>query len=274
MDFQARVFDLIASHAVTKEDPTCPHPPMLSRDWSEPKLQPARLVSNEEYSCDMFQELGVQAEDRGTLLREKANNTFLRLQSMPSFKSAMPGIYAAQNVVTATIVRAGSGPCDLPNLGRAANVCHNQEPSARLEPTLERSETSSTSESRTRSRIVPSLSNLSSCGGLSVPEIWCRFLSRDGPVWVIPAAEKGIGRMREKVAEYREEGAPWPRAGSILDPVRATVVCEGPANILEVAGWFLSDDRRGEGFKFPVCRIKNKFSHNSQDLVSLCICTK
>ena len=41
-------------------------------------------------------------------------------------------------------------------------------------------------------------------------------------------------RMREKLSEYAAEGAPWPLAASILDPVRLSIVCEGPAQILEV----------------------------------------
>ena len=40
--------------------------------------------------------------------------------------------------------------------------------------------------------------------------------------------------MREKLSEYAAEGAPWPLAASILDPVRLSIVCEGPAQILEV----------------------------------------
>ena len=48
---------------------------------------------------------------------------------------------------------------------------------------------------------------------------------------------KALKRMREKVLEYSEsagEGAKWPLCANILDPVRASVVCSGPAEILDV----------------------------------------
>ena len=35
--------------------------------------------------------------------------------------------------------------------------------------------------------------------------------------------------MRDKLREYAAEGAEWPLAACILDPVRASVVCRGPA---------------------------------------------
>ena len=40
--------------------------------------------------------------------------------------------------------------------------------------------------------------------------------------------------MREKLAEYADDGAEWPLTACILDPVRASVSCPGPAQILEV----------------------------------------
>ena len=46
--------------------------------------------------------------------------------------------------------------------------------------------------------------------------------------------------MQEKVAEYAGEGAEWPRTACILDPVRASVVCSGPAQMLEVGPSVLS----------------------------------
>ena len=45
---------------------------------------------------------------------------------------------------------------------------------------------------------------------------------------------QGAARMREKLAEYSADGAMWPLTACILDPVRASVVCSGPAQILEV----------------------------------------
>ncbi len=177
------------------------------------------------------------------------------ITSPPTQTSAMPRVFAAQSVVTATIVRACSSSVENPTLRGGASIWPNHfQHSIRLGRTW--SQASSFSDR----------SSVTSSGTLSVPEVRCRFHSRDGPVWVIPAGEKAIGRMREKVAEYRAEGAAWPRAGSILDPVRATVVCEGPAEMLEVAGWFLSGD--GGGYPFPVCRVKNKFAHDGDELVS------
>ncbi len=40
--------------------------------------------------------------------------------------------------------------------------------------------------------------------------------------------------MREKLSEYAAEGAAWPLTASILDPVRLSVICDGPQQILEV----------------------------------------
>ena len=40
-------------------------------------------------------------------------------------------------------------------------------------------------------------------------------------------------RMREKLREYAAEGAAWPVTASILDPVRLSVVCDGPAHIVQ-----------------------------------------
>ena len=64
-------------------------------------------------------------------------------------------------------------------------------------------------------------------------------------VEVYPAPVKTPHRMREKVREYAGEAAAaagegrgWPLCANILDPVRASVVCSGPAEILRVLGWF------------------------------------
>jgi hypothetical protein len=86
-----------------------------------------------------------------------------------------------------------------------------------------------------------------------------------GLVWVSSAPQKMIGRMREKLVEYREEGAQWPLTACILDPVRASVVCDGPAQMMEVICWILEAAADGSGM--PVCRIKNKFSLGKEQLV-------
>ena len=41
--------------------------------------------------------------------------------------------------------------------------------------------------------------------------------------------------MMEKLAEYAADGLEWPLTACILDPVRASVVCSGPAEMLEVS---------------------------------------
>ena len=62
--------------------------------------------------------------------------------------------------------------------------------------------------------------------------------------------------------------AEWPRSACILDPVRATVVCNGPAQIMEVVGWFLESAAAENGKGVHVCKIKNKFSLSKGQLVS------
>ena len=69
-------------------------------------------------------------------------------------------------------------------------------------------------------------------------------------VWIAPA--KGAARMREKLAEYAAEGAAWPLCANILDPVRASVVCGGPGQMLQVAGWFLANAT------LPICKVREK----------------
>jgi hypothetical protein len=41
--------------------------------------------------------------------------------------------------------------------------------------------------------------------------------------------------MREKLSEYALEGADWPLTANIIDPVRLSVICNGPRQILEVS---------------------------------------
>ena len=49
--------------------------------------------------------------------------------------------------------------------------------------------------------------------------------------------------------------AGWPLAANILDPVRCTVVCSGPARMAEVVRWLLA-----AGDELPAVRLRNKFS--------------
>jgi hypothetical protein len=87
-----------------------------------------------------------------------------------------------------------------------------------------------------------------------------------------------------KVLEYvSEDGAgAWPLCANILDPVRASVVCSGPAQILQVFEWFTGLRRAEAGMdkdmkdanecaaaslRLPVCRVKNKFAFKKEELV-------
>ena len=57
---------------------------------------------------------------------------------------------------------------------------------------------------------------------------------RDRPITVVfcPAPIKTVARMREKLAEYA--GGVWPLSGYILDPIRCSIICDNPADILDV----------------------------------------
>ena len=73
--------------------------------------------------------------------------------------------------------------------------------------------------------------------------------------------------MRAKLLKYGQ-GHPrgrWPLAANILDPVRATVVCEGAQQILEIVEWFGTAKKSGVlGIK--ICRIKNRFTASDVNL--------
>ncbi len=62
-------------------------------------------------------------------------------------------------------------------------------------------------------------------------------------------------------------GAGWPVSACVLDPVRASVVCDGPLQIMEVASWFLNSYASGAGAGMRVCRVKNKFALHKEQLV-------
>jgi hypothetical protein len=112
-----------------------------------------------------------------------------------------------------------------------------------------------------------------STAGLTAVEVGCVFAEGlVSKVSVCPAPRKMVPRMREKLAEYATEGAAWPLTAQILDPVRVSVVCQGPVEMLEVARWFLEDEVSTAGNKeqpqwLPVCRVKNKFALRMVDLV-------
>ena len=113
--------------------------------------------------------------------------------------------------------------------------------------------------------------------GTSGFNFMCSFESSHsvGAVTVSPARPKGAQRMREKLAEYKADGAEWPLTACILDPVRTSLICSGPAHMLEVAQWFTSQSQNdshptsmsGKG-KLQPCRIKNKFCLDRDKMVS------
>ena len=49
----------------------------------------------------------------------------------------------------------------------------------------------------------------------------------------------------------------WPLSANILDPVRLSLVADGPALMLEVVKWFAGE--MSEATRLPVVRMKNKF---------------
>ena len=65
----------------------------------------------------------------------------------------------------------------------------------------------------------------------------CSFAGgRAGPVEVHFAPLKTVARMREKLKEYTypHPRSLWPLCANILDPVRLSIVCDGPSSMLEV----------------------------------------
>ena len=101
-------------------------------------------------------------------------------------------------------------------------------------------------------------------------EVACRF--EDGSlvatVEVVSAPVKTISRMQDKLLEYATEGSQWPLSAYILDPVRASVVCSGPSQMLEVLRWFVEI---GPGHAncqtgLVACRVKNKFAVPAEEL--------
>ena len=94
--------------------------------------------------------------------------------------------------------------------------------------------------------------------------IKCQFKSHSAYIDLFPAPVKTIARMREKVAEYALNCDVWPYSANILDPVRASIVCDGPNEILETFAWFESRDS-ATGLR--LCRMKNKFAFKNEELV-------
>jgi hypothetical protein len=203
-------------------------------------------------------------------------------------------ICTAQYVVTATFIRADRAALDPPSLGTVGSL-YRQGPTEKHHTTriigIPEALPGDVSWAPALPARTPSLpqdyfgsllrapsaslflrtrsdSTVASSGALTVPEIMCQFKDGVFPVWVSPAQAKTVARMTEKVQEYIADGAEWPRTACILDPVRASVVCQGAAQILEVAEWFLAGQPTVGLPMFPVCRVKNKFALSSSELVS------
>ena len=93
--------------------------------------------------------------------------------------------------------------------------------------------------------------------------------------------------MRDKLQKYANEVVTnqnmsaglckWrPLTGRILDPVRASVVCSGADEMLQVVSWFTGEECKevsdvqnqqsafSSGSAMQVCRIKNKFAKGDE----------
>lgn len=121
-------------------------------------------------------------------------------------------------------------------------------------------------------------SNLSSSRVANFVRLSCRF--NDGPasVDIYSAPVKTITRMREKILEYAKESklgdnSDWPLCANILDPVRASIVCSGPSQILQIYRWFADDSslQASDVTQMTVCRIKNKFAFAKEELIGGCV---
>ncbi len=68
--------------------------------------------------------------------------------------------------------------------------------------------------------------------------VQCIFAEGPAPVMLQSAPRKLVERMRDKILKYAADGSHaadnWPAAARILDPVRASIVCEGASQMLQV----------------------------------------
>ena len=95
-------------------------------------------------------------------------------------------------------------------------------------------------------------------------ELLCNFRTGVSPVLANSAPIKTKQRMGEKLAEYAADGFSWPLTACILDPVRVSLVCKGPSQMLEVIAWF-TEHQSATGLR--VCRVKNKFSFTREEVL-------
>jgi len=93
----------------------------------------------------------------------------------------------------------------------------------------------------------------------------CQFEDGVRRVEICFAPVKSKARISQKLLKYADPQLQcvWPYSGYILDPVRLSVIVDGPKKILEVFKWFDSLDASSG---ISVCRVKNKFmSSESED---------
>ena len=269
-EFQKRVFDIVAHHAANLADSDKayePDPPV--------ELIPEKpgMCTRDQPGAESFH-LPAAARFAETGCPRDRSNYFSRPPSLGTIRTV-------QQFVTATIVQARRGVVDPPALGDSGSLRPVPRPSVPgrhkasaeedLGPILDPCLTGGSFgaplrlPSATHSEFeVPSES---SSGVFMIPCVPCQFRGGVFPVWVAPAQSKKFPRMTEKVQEYVKAGADWPRTACILDPVRASIVCHGAAQIIEVAEWFLSASALQN---FSVCRVKNKFALSSSELVGAC----
>jgi hypothetical protein len=72
-------------------------------------------------------------------------------------------------------------------------------------------------------------------------------------------------RMKEKVLKYSfpHPWSQWPLTANIRDPIRISIACDDPSDILQIVRFFLSSQ---ESTGLRVVRVKNKFSQADADV--------
>ena len=110
------------------------------------------------------------------------------------------------------------------------------------------------------SRQLITSDSTAACG---ITSMLCKFGDCFDLVEIHSAAPKSVSRMREKLHKYAHPHprSIWPLCANILDPVRASVVCKGADQILQVLSWFAAPQAVAS---LPICRLKNKFSFPSE----------
>lgn len=262
--FQSAVLEVIAGHMISEEDAgdgtllRTPSETYLQL-WveSKPLAQP-RLISATSASpaasgarLELHSELNFYHE----INRTSRHTASFNKQQMP------PALFSSSSpmLVSTTPLQAFAGPKLSPQ-GIAIKRVHS----------------SGTSFVATGSSQYTPINSKGRCVRLA-----CRLQEGVSYIEVYSAPVKTIGRMREKILEYAQDfksnGSGWPLCANIIDPIRASVVCDGPSQILEVFGWFSGSGQSDSMDKagMPVCRVKNKFAFAEEDLVGgLVLCNE